>query len=75
LFNNYKQELAWENFEEFWKLIFEIFVQKAHAIEKYHNLIEFVWSWFDFKNNKGIPLVWPKCEPPIWWRLGPRGSN
>lgn len=66
------KNLVSENFEEFWKFIFEFFCAKAHAIEQYHNLIEVLWFWFDFNNNKGIPLVWPKCEPPIWRRLGPR---
>jgi hypothetical protein len=57
---------VWENFEEFWKVIFEIFCTKAHVIEKYHDLIEFLWSWFDFKNNK--VCLW--CGPNVKPRFG-----
>ncbi len=30
---------------------------EAYAFETYHDLVNFVWSWGDYKKNKGIPLV------------------
>jgi hypothetical protein len=59
------ENLVREDFEFVWKLISNNFCARAHAIQKYPNLIEFFQSWFDFMKNKSIPLVGPRCKPLI----------
>jgi hypothetical protein len=42
---------------------------EAHVFETYLDLANFVWSWRDYMNNKGIPLVGKDYISPSSWRL------
>jgi hypothetical protein len=59
-------------FAKFYKLLYFIIAIHKHAISKISNLLHFLDSWVDYREEKGIPMVRPKRIPPSCWRVGPR---
>ncbi len=51
------KDLILEDFLGFYELMISRGELEAYAFETYHDLVNFVWSWGDYKKNKGIPLV------------------
>jgi len=45
-----------------------------HALVNFPTLTHFLSSWVEFKKSISVPLLGPNFEPPIPWRLGPRGE-
>jgi hypothetical protein len=43
--------------------------------EYYPKLTHFLFSWYEHKKDKQIPLVGPNHIPPSFWRLGLRKSR
>jgi hypothetical protein len=48
---------VWEDFSSLWDLIDKNDELTSYAIESYPNLIDFVWSWVDYRKDKNIPLL------------------
>ncbi len=42
-----------------------------YGLHKYPELTHFLFSWFEHRKDKGIPLVGLECIPPSFQRLGP----
>jgi hypothetical protein len=57
-------DLDWDDFVEFYKLLYSILEISKHVITKFPNLLHFLDSWVVYREEKGIPLVGPKCTPP-----------
>jgi hypothetical protein len=53
-------------FANFFHLIDTTWVTQKHLIQAFPNLTNFLNFWFDFKNDKVIPLVSPKHIGPIF---------
>ncbi len=66
------EDSSWTNFANLFDLINANVFTYEHALNKFLNLMHFLFSWFEHRKNRGIPLVGPKHMPPSFWRLGPR---
>jgi hypothetical protein len=65
-------DLDWDDFEIFCKLLYSTLEIFENVIAKFPDLLHYLESWVVYREEKGIPLVGPKCTPPSCWRLGPR---
>jgi hypothetical protein len=57
-------DLVWDDFLEFYNLIYYSVALLEHAIARFPNLLHFLDSWVVYEKEKGIPLVGPKRIPP-----------
>jgi hypothetical protein len=67
--------LMWKDFEDFSKFITSTGFLWEHALVNFPALTHFLSSWVEFKKSISVPLLGPNFEPPIPWRLGPRGET
>jgi hypothetical protein len=51
------KDLVWQDFSRFYDFMISGGEIEAYVFETYHDLINFVWSWGDYRKNKGILLV------------------
>ncbi len=63
----------WEDCSNLWDLIGKNDELTSYAIESYPNLIDFIWSWVDYRKDKNIPLLGKECIGPTCYKLGPKG--
>jgi len=66
------EDLGWTNLANIYDIINTCVFTYEHALHKFLNLTHFLFSWFEHRKDKGIPLVELKHMPPRFWRLGPR---
>jgi hypothetical protein len=64
--------LMWEDFSNFWDFINKNNELTSNAIETYLDLIDFLWSWVDYRKDKGKPLLGKECIGPTCYKLGPK---
>ncbi len=64
--------LDWINFTVLCKLLYLTIVIHEHVLAKFSNLLHFLDSQVVYKEEKGIPLVGPKCIFSNCWKLCPR---
>jgi hypothetical protein len=64
--------LMWKNFSSFWDLISKDDELTSYAIEFYLDLIDFLWSWVDYKKDKCIRLLGKERIGLTCYMLGPR---
>jgi hypothetical protein len=51
------ENFFWSNFEDWFNFIPNARKKKQYTQVTYFELTNFLYSWFDFKKNEGIPLV------------------
>jgi len=61
---------VWKDFSNFWDLINKDDELTSYVIESYFDLIDFLWSWVDYKKDKGIPLLGKERVGPTCYKLG-----
>ncbi len=66
------ENLDWTDFVSIFDLINTSVFTYEHASNKFINLTHFLFSWYEHKKDKGIPLVGLEHMPSSFWRLGPR---
>ncbi len=64
------KDLVWEDFLGFYEFMILGGEVEAYVFETYPELMNFVWSWGDYRNNKGVLLVGKDCIGLFRWRLG-----
>jgi hypothetical protein len=64
------EDLGSTDFPNIFDLIDTSVFTYEHALNKFPSLTHFLFSWFEHRKDKGIPLVGPKHMPPSFWRLG-----
>jgi hypothetical protein len=62
----------WQDFSNFWDFINKNNKLTSYAIETYLDLIDFLWSWVDYRKDKGKPLLGKECIGPTCYKLGPK---
>jgi hypothetical protein len=62
--------LMWKDFEDFYKLIPSTRFLWEHALANFLALIQFLFSWVEFRKSRGVFLLRLNFEPPIPWKLG-----
>ncbi len=65
----------WKDFNEFYKLITSTKFLWESAFANFPALTHFLSSWVEFRKSKDVHVLGPNFEPPIPWRLRPRGKN
>jgi hypothetical protein len=55
--NNHNIDLVWEDFFEFFTLIFSTYELKTYSLTHYPSLMHLLISWELYKRKKAIPLV------------------
>jgi len=63
------EDLDWIDFASIFYLINISVFTYEHALNKFINLIHFLFSWPKHKKDKGIPLVGLEHMPSSFWRL------
>jgi hypothetical protein len=66
-------DLVWENFANFYSLIYFTITLFKHAIYTFPNLLHFLDSWH--VKEKGIQLVGLERTLPCCWRLAKNNNN
>jgi hypothetical protein len=64
------EDLNWIDFSNIFYLININVLTREYGLHKYFELTHFLFSWFEHRKDKGVPLVRPNCIPPSFWRLG-----
>jgi len=69
------KDLVWEDFSRFYELMISMGELEASVFETYPNLTNFVWSWCNYKKNKGIPLEEKHYIGSSNWKFGLRRAS
>ncbi len=69
------KDLVWEDFLRFYEFMISRGELEAYVFETYIDLTNFVWSWGDYMNNNGIPLMGKDHTIPSSWRFDLRGAS
>ncbi len=67
--------LVWDDFTDFYAMIFSSETLESYAFLKYLGLTYFLKSWDSYKQLNFIPLVSHNSTPSSCWRLRPRGKG
>ncbi len=64
------EDLEWTNFANIFDIINTNVFAYEHALNKFFHFTHFLFSWFEHKKDRGVPLVGFEHTPPSFWRLG-----
>jgi len=65
------ENLDWIDFVNIFDLINTGVLTHEYGLHKFPELTH-LFSWFEHKKDKGVPLMGFECIPPSFWRLDPR---